>query len=147
MTDKVKPVPDGYPTLTPYMIFKDASAAIEFYKKAFGATETIRVKHPDGKIMHAEIRIGTSPLMMVDENIKFPEMQSPETYKGSPIQLYFYTEDVDALAERAIAAGAKLIAPIQDAADGDRRGGLEDPFGYTWWVASQIKKVAPEELQ
>lgn len=147
MTDKVKPVPDGYPSLTPYMIFKDASAAIEFYKKAFGATETLRITYSDGRIRHAEIRIGTSPMMIVDETVKYPELQSAQSLSGSPVQLYFYTEDVDALAERAVAAGAKLIAPVKDAEDGDRRGGLEDPFGYTWWIASRFKEVAPEDLQ
>lgn len=125
--------------LTPYLIVKDAAAAIEFYKKVFGATELMRlVDEKDNKtIRHAEIMIGDSPLMLVDETPYYPEMRNPKSYGGSPIQLYLYVEDVDALCERAVAAGANNFSPIKDSDDGERRGGLEDPFGFVWWISTK----------
>ena len=145
MTGKVKPIPDGYHTATPYLIVKDAAKAIEFYKKAFGATELMRMG--DGKkIQHAEIKIGTSPIMLADE---CPEMQacSPETLGGSPVTIMLYVENVDAMFNQAVAAGATVQRPLADQFYGDRTGGLVDPFGHKWFVATHIEDVPQEELQ
>ena len=146
MTSKPKPIPEGYHTATPYLIVKDAASAIEFYKKAFGATELMRHADPSGKIGHAEIQIGDSHIMLADE---FPEMgfRSPQAYGGSPVSIYLYVEDVDATANRAVAAGAKLDRPVQDQFYGDRSGGVMDPFGHVWHIATHIEDVAPEELR
>src|SRR5882672_8414273 len=126
MTNKAKPIPDGYHTVTPYMIIKDAARAIEFYKKAFGATETMRMPGPGGKVMHAEIKIGNSPIMLADE---CPEMNArdPLSLGGSPISILLYVENVDALFNQAIAAGGKQVKPVQDQFYGDRIGSLTDP--------------------
>ena len=145
MTSKVKPIPEGYHTATPYLIIKDAASAIEFYKKAFGATELMRHADPGGKIMHAEIKIGNSPIMIASE---FPEMgvRSPESLGGSPVSIFLYVEDVDALASQAIVAGAKVLMPVQDQFWGDRYGKLVDPFGHIWDVATHKEDVAPDEV-
>src|SRR2546425_2905140 len=123
MTSRVKPIPEGYHTATPYLIIKDAARAIEFYKKAFGATELMRMAQPDGRIGHAEIRIGDSPIMLADE---FPEMghRSPQSLGGSPVSILLYVEDVDALFNQAVSAGAKVQKPVQDQFYGDRIGGV-----------------------
>ena len=145
MTSKVKSIPEGYHTATPYLIIKDAASAIEFYKKVFGATELIRMADPSGKVMHAEIKIENSPIMIADE---FPEMsvRSPQSLGGSPVSIFLYVEDVDALASQAIAAGAKVLMPVQDQFWGDRYGKLVDPFGHIWDVATHKEDVAPEEI-
>jgi PhnB protein len=142
---KVKAIPDGYHTATPYLIIKDAARAIEFYKKAFGATEIMRMAEPSGKVTHAEIKIGNSPIMLADE---FPEMGalSPQTIGGSPVSIFLYVENVDALANQAIAAGAKVLMPVQDQFWGDRYGKLADPFGHLWDIATHKEDVAPEEI-
>jgi PhnB protein len=140
-------IPEGFHTLTPYMIIRDAARAIDFYTRAFGATQLLRLDRPDGKIMHAEIMIGNSPVMLADETADFPDMPSPQTANGSPITLFLYVENVDAFAERAVAAGATLHAPIKDEADGDRRGGLRDPFGFTWWIGTQKRVISRAEMQ
>ena len=142
---KVKAIPDGYHTATPYLIIKDAARAIEFYKKAFGATEIMRMAEPGGKVTHAEIKIGNSPIMLADE---FPEMGalSPQTIGGSPVSIFLYVENVDALANQAIAAGAKVLMPVQDQFWGDRYGKLADPFGHLWDIATHKEDVAPEEI-
>ena len=142
---KVKAIPDGYHTATPYLIIKDAARAIEFYKKAFGATEIMRMAEPSGKVTHAEIKIGDSPIMLADE---FPEMgaRSPQTIGGSPVSIFLYVENVDALANQAIAAGAKVLMPVQDQFWGDRYGKLADPFGHLWDIATHKEDVAPEEI-
>ncbi|MFY9583403.1 MAG: VOC family protein [Candidatus Acidiferrales bacterium] len=142
---KVKAIPDGYHTATPYLIIKDAARAIEFYKKAFGATEIMRMAEPSGKVTHAEIKIGNSPIMLADE---FPEMgaRSPQTIGGSPVSIFLYVENVDALANQAIAAGAKVLMPVQDQFWGDRYGKLADPFGHLWDIATHKEDVAPEEI-
>ncbi len=142
---KVKAIPDGYHTATPYLIIKDAARAIEFYKKAFGATEIMRMAEPSGKVTHAEIKIGNSPIMLADE---FPEMgaRSPQTIGGSPVSIFLYVENVDALANQAIAAGAKVLMPVQDQFWGDRYGKLADPFGHVWDIATHKEDVAPEEI-
>ncbi len=123
MTSIVKPIPDGYHTITPYICVKDAVNAIEFYKKAFGATELMRLADPSGKIGHAEIKIGDSHLMIADE---FPEMnfRSPQSLGGSPVSIFLYVEDVDAMANQAVAAGAKVVREVKDQFYGDRSGTL-----------------------
>jgi len=143
---KVKPVPEGYHTVTPYLIVHDAAAAIDFYKTAFGATELFRMAGPGGKVGHAEIMIGDSHIMLADEH---PEMgaRSPRSIGGSPISLLVYIEDVDVFFDHAVAAGAKVVRPIANMFYGDRTGGLEDPFGYQWYIATHIEDLTPEELQ
>jgi PhnB protein len=142
----VKPIPDGYHTVTPYLIIKDAASALEFYKKAFGATELFRMAQPDGRIGHAEIKIGDSRIMLADE---FPEMghRSPLTLGGSSVSILLYVEDVNALATRAIAAGAKVISPVKDQFYGDRSGNFADPFGHLWTIATHVEDLAPEEIE
>jgi PhnB protein len=143
---KTKPIPDGYHTATPYLIVNGAAQALEFYKKAFGATEMMRFPGPGGKIMHAEIKIGDSPIMLADEA---PEMgaRSPKTIGGTPVSLLLYVEDVDAWASKAVAAGAKVQRPVQDQFYGDRTGTFEDPFGHVWSIATHKEDVSLEEMQ
>ena len=141
-----KPIPDAYRTAVPYFIVNDAASAIEFYKGAFGATEFVRLADPSGKVMHAEIRIGNSPLMLADE---FPDMgyRSPHSLGGSPVSVLLYVEDVDALFNQAVAAGAKEMKAVADQFDGDRRGTLTDPFGHIWLLATKKENVSPEEMR
>jgi len=143
---KVKPIPEGYHTATPYLFVKDAAGAIEFYKTAFKAKEVMRVPGPGGRVGHAEIKIGDSPIMLAEEN---PEMgaRGPKTLGGSPLMLHLYVKDVDAVVEQAAAVGAKIIRPVADQFYGDRAGGLEDPFGHLWHVASRKENVPPKELR
>jgi len=140
----VKAIPTGYTTITPSMTVKDAPKVIEFYKKAFGATERMRMPGPDGKIMHAEIQIGNSIIMMNDEVMG---SRSAQTVGGSPISFYVYVEDADAAFKKAIAAGAKQQYPLTDMFWGDRMGTLEDPFGHKWTIAQHIKDVSPEAMK
>lgn len=146
MPSPVKPVPEGHRTVTPYLAIKNAAQALEFYKDAFGATETFVLRVPDGRVGHAEIRLGDSIIMLADE---FPEYggQSPHTLGGSPVSIHLYVADVDAFFKRAVAAGATERKPVMDQFYGDRSGQLEDPFGHLWWVATHKEDVAPEELQ
>jgi PhnB protein len=146
MTNRPKPIPDGYHTATPYLIVKDAARAIEFYKKAFGATELMRMAQPGGKIGHAEIKIGDSPIMLADE---FPEMgaRSPQSIGGSPVSILLYVENVDAMISQAVAAGAKVQRPVKDQFYGDRSGGVEDPFGHVWYIATHTEDVSPDEMR
>jgi PhnB protein len=146
MAGKVKPIPDGYHTVTPYFTVKDAARAVEFYKQAFGAIEAMRMADPKGKIRHAEIRIGDSPIMIGDEFQEFPEMRSFQALGGSPVSVYLYVEDVDAMFNRAVAAGAKVRSPIRDEFYGDRVGAVEDPYGLAWFIATHKEEVAPEEI-
>jgi len=139
-----KAIPPGYTTVTPSMTVKDAPKVIEFYKKAFGATERMRMPGPDGKIMHAEIQIGNSIIMMNDEVMG---SRSAQTVGGSPISFYIYVEDADAAFKKAIAAGAKQQYALTDMFWGDRMGTLEDPFGHKWTIAQHIKDVSPEEMK
>jgi len=145
MTGKVKPIPDGYHTVTPYLIVDGASAAIEFYRHAFSATEIMRLEH-QGRVGHAEIKIGDSHLMLADEH---PDMGAlgPHTVGGSPVSVVLYVDDVDAVVARAVAAGAKLSRPVADQFYGDRSGTVEDPFGHTWHVATHVEDVPPDELR
>lgn len=142
----VQPIPDGYHTATPYLIIDGAARAIDFYKQAFGATETMRFGGPDGRIGHAEIRIGDSPIMLADE---VPQMgyRSPQAYGGTPVSLMLYVDDVDAVFARAIAAGGKEVRAVQDQFYGDRSGSLVDPFGHVWTISTHKEDVAPEEMQ
>jgi PhnB protein len=126
---------EGFHTATPYMTIKNAASAMEFYKQAFGATEIGRMADADGKVRHGEIKIGDSPIMISDECSEFPEMRGPEGPGMSPVSVFLYVEDVDALAARAQAAGATLFHPLQDQPYG-RSGGLRDPFGHTWWICT-----------
>ncbi len=146
MATKVKPIPDGYHSITSHLVVDNGVRAIEFYKKAFGATERMRMPDPSGKIGHAELKIGDSTIMLADE---YPEMgaRSPKSIGGSPVSLYLYVEDVDAVVEQAVAAGAKIKLPIEDKFYGDRVGSLEDPFGHAWHVATHREDVPPEELK
>jgi PhnB protein len=142
----VKPIPDAYRTSTPYFIVKHAASAIEFYKKAFGATERVCLADPAGKVMHAEIRIGNSPFMLADE---FPDMgyRSPQSLGGSPVSILLYVEDVDTLFSQAVAAGGTETMAVADQFDGDRRGTLTDPFGHVWLLATKKEDVSPEEMK
>jgi PhnB protein len=142
----VKPIPDGYHSVTPYLILDDAARALEFYKKAFGAVELLRMPAPGGRIGHAEIRIGDSPIMLADES---PQMnaRSARSFGGSPVSLMVYVENVDALVAQAVAAGGKLVRPVADQFYGDRTGGIDDPFGYHWYLATHVEDVPPDELE
>ncbi|HEY1251336.1 MAG TPA: VOC family protein [Thermoanaerobaculia bacterium] len=146
MAGNVKPIPEGYHRVTPYLIVKGAADAIEYYKAVFGANELMRFPGPDGKIGHAEIKIGDTTIMLADE---VPEMghKSPRTLGGTPISLLIYVESVDRTVDRAVAAGAKLVRPVEDQFYGDRTGGIVDPFGHEWYVATHVEDVAPEELR
>lgn len=146
MNAKVKPIPEGYPTVTPYLTVKNAAKALEFYKHAFGAEEVMRMPDPQGRIGHAEIRIGNSPVMLCDE---YPEMgtRGPESIGGTAVMMHLYVENADALVERALAAGAKLERPVADQFYGDRGGMLTDPFGHQWWIATHVEDVPPNELE
>ncbi len=145
MDSKVKPVPDGYHTATPYLIVKGAAEAIDFYKKAFGAAELFRIPAPGGKIGHAELKIGDSPIMLADEA---PEMdaRSPQSLGGTAMSILLYVPDVDAQFKQAVAAGAKVLKPVQDQFYGDRSGFLQDPFGHRWGLATHQEDVSMEEV-
>jgi PhnB protein len=146
MTARLPHVPEGYHTLTPYLIVDGAARAIDFYKKAFGAIEAMRLDGIGGKIGHAEIVIGQSRIMLADEH---PEMDArgPKALGGSPVTLHLYVDDADAWMARALAAGATLKRPIADQFYGDRMGGVTDPFGYTWWLAMRKETLPAEELR
>jgi len=141
-----KPVPDGYHSVTPCLIIKDAAKAIDFYKAAFGATELRRMPGPGGRIGHAEIRIGDSTIMLADE---FPDMgcRGPQAYGGSPVSLMVYVPDVDRTVEQAVAAGARMTRPVKDQFYGDRSGSVTDPFGHSWHIATHQEDVPEAELR
>jgi len=142
----VNAIPEGYYSLTPYLVIKGAAEAIEFYKKAFGATELMRMPGPNGRVMHAEIRIGNSVLMLSDEN---PERGylSPASRGGATGSVMLYTTDVDKTFNAAVAAGAKSQQPPTDMFWGDRMGNLTDPFGHSWAIATHKEDVSPDEMQ
>lgn len=146
MSGTVKAIPDQYRSATPYIICRGAAQAIEFYQKAFGATEMFRLGAPGGKIGHAEIRIGKDAIVMLAD--EFPEMgaKSPQSFGGSPVSIYVYVEDVDAFTARAEAAGAKLLRPVADQFYGDRSVHLEDPFGHRWGFATHKEDLTAEEV-
>ncbi len=142
----VKPIPDGYHTLTPFLTVRDAERAIEFYKNAFGAESRGVMKGPDGKVMHAEIKIGDSVVMLSDE---FPDFGSvsPQGLGGSPMGLHIYVDDVDSSFDRAVKAGAQVEMPVMDQFWGDRYGRLKDPFGHKWSIATHTKDLSMDEMK
>jgi PhnB protein len=142
----VKAIPDGYHSATPYLIVKGAADAIEFYKRAFGATELFRMADPAGRVGHAEIRIGDSVIMLADEQ-PATGYRSPRALGGSPVSIMLYLEDVDRVFARAINAGAKSQRAVANQFYGDRSGTLEDPFGHVWTIATHVEDVPPEELE
>ena len=142
----VKPIPDGYPQLTPYLSIDGAEAAIEFYRKVFGARERMRMPAPAGKIGHAELEIGDALVMLADE---FPEMSasSPKQLGGSPVTLSLYVEDVDSVFEAALEAGATELRAVENRFYGDRSGQFEDPFGHRWSIATHVEDVPPDQME
>ena len=141
----VKPIPDGYPQVSPYLCIDGAGDAIEFYGNVFGATERTRMSAPDGKVGHAELQIGDSVIMLSDE---YPEagVRSPKAVGGTPVVISIYVEDVDAVFNRALEGGATAVGPVKDEFYGDRSGQFEDPFGHRWSVATHIEDVPPDEM-
>jgi PhnB protein len=145
MANKVKPIPDGYQGVTPYLVIKGAAAAIDYYKKALGAVEMMRMPQADGRVGHAEIKLGEAVVMLADE---FPEMNivSPTTLGNTPVGLLLYVEDADATFNKAVALGAKVEKPMADQFYGDRTGTIKDPFGHKWTIATHKEDVTPEEM-
>jgi PhnB protein len=141
-----KPIPEGYPAVTPYLVIKGASAAIDYYKKVFGAIERMRMDAPGGMIGHAELTIGGSLIMLADE---YPDMgyRGPKALGGSPVSLMFYVPNVDEVFKRAVDAGAKPLRPVADQFYGDRMGTIEDPFGHVWSIGTHVEDVSPEEMR
>ena len=146
MKNQVKPIPKGYHTVTPYLIVNNATEALGFYARALGATEICRVPGPKGAIMHAEIQVGDSRLMLADETAGM-RVRSPKSLQGTTVSLMLYVEDVDAFVAKAIKAGAHSVRPVQDMFYGDRSGTLADPYGHIWEVATHQEDVSMEELQ
>ena len=140
----VKPIPEGYNSITPYLVISGAADALEYYKKAFGATELFRMEH-QGKIGHAEMKIGNSPFMLADEHPEIGQ-KGPKSLGGSPVGLMIYVDDCDTIYRQAIEAGATEVKPLQDQFYGDRSGTLTDPFGHVWTVATHKEDVTPEEM-
>lgn len=148
MADKVSYLPKGYSSVTPYLVVRGAAKAIDYYKKIFGATETVRMPGPDGTIGHAELTIGDSHIMLADESPSMgPGHISADAVGGSPVSLYVYLPDVDDVVKRATAEGAKLLKPVQDQFYGDRSGFIQDPFGHLWGIATHIEDVSPDEMK
>jgi PhnB protein len=141
----VKAIPDGYHSVTPYLSIRGAAQAVEFYQRAFNATEVFRLVAPSGEIGHAEIRIGDSAIMLADP-CEEGSFRHPQSLGGSSVGLHLYVEDVDALFAQAVAAGAKTIRAVQDQFYGDRTGTLEDPFGHVWFLATHKEELTPEEI-
>ena len=146
MANPVKPIPEGYHSVTPYLICDGAAKAIDFYKQAFGAVEVVRMAMPGGKVMHAELKIGDSFINLADEH---PEVgiRSPKSYGGSPISVLLYVENTDATVEKVVSAGGKITGPVKDEFYGDRAATVVDPFGHTWYIHTHVKDVSPEELK
>lgn len=145
MSNPVKPIPEGYHSITPYLIIKGASEAIELYKSAFGATETMRLNTPEGKVGHAELKIGNSMIMLADECSEMGAL-SPQSIGGVGVMLHLYVEDVDKVAEQARTAGLKETRPVMDQFYGDRSGTFEDPYGHIWTVGTHIEDLTAEEI-
>jgi PhnB protein len=144
MAGKVNPIPQGYHTVTPYLVVKDGAKALDYYKQAFGATAVTRMDAPDGTVMHAEFKIGDSMIMLSGE---MGPCRSPQSLGGTPVSIFLYLEDVDSVYKQAVDAGAKADVPPQDMFWGDRFGRLTDPFGHEWALATHIEDVAPEEMK
>jgi uncharacterized glyoxalase superfamily protein PhnB len=142
---QAKPIPDGMRTVTPHLVCAGAADAIAFYKKAFGAEEVMRLPGPDGKLIHAQIRIGDSAILLVDEMLEWGAV-GPKVLKGSPVTIHLFVEDADAFFKRAADAGATVKMPLADMFWGDRYGVLEDPFGHNWSVATHLKDLSPEQI-
>ncbi len=142
---KAKPIPDGYHTLTPHLICRDAARAIDFYKLAFGAEEVMRMPGPGGAVMHAELKIGDSHVMLAEENPQW-DCKSPLALGGTPVSLHLYVQDVDKSFDRAVKAGAKVKMPVSDMFWGDRYGQVVDPSGHTWSLATHVKDMTPAEM-
>jgi len=143
---EVKPIPDGYPQVTPYLYVDGAAAAIEFYGRVFGATERMRMAGPDGKIGHAELQFGESLIMLADEHHGM-NVRGPKAIGGTPVAISVYVEDVDAVFDAAVAAGASALRAVEDQFYGDRSGQFEDPFGHRWSVATHVEDVPPDEME
>ena len=141
----VKPVPEGYPQVTPYLIVDGAAAAIEFYGTVFGAAERMRLPGPDGTVGHAELQLGDSLIMVADEAHQLG-LRGPQAIGGTPVTISVYVEDVDGVVERAVQAGATVLRPVEDQFYGDRSGQFEDPFGHRWSVATHVEDISPEEM-
>ena len=146
MSDQVKTIPEGYHTATPYLILQDAAKALEFYKEAFGAIEIVRMASPDGKVGHAEIKIGDSMLMLGEETLEMG-YRGVQSYGGSPISIMLYVEECDALFNQAVAAGAEVKHPLKDQFYGDRSGTVADPFGFQWNLSTHKEDVTPEDMK
>ena len=146
MARKVNAIPQGYHSVTPSLVVRSSEQALDFYRKAFNAEETLRMPGPDGKIMHAEFRIGDSVIMLGEE---MPDMgaKSPQTLGGSPVSFFIYLENVDEAWQRAIKAGAKQVMPLADMFWGDRAGCVDDPFGHHWWLAQHMADLTPDEIK
>ena len=145
---KVSYIPKDYNSVTPYLVIRGAAQAIEYYKKVFGATEVFRMNGPDGKVGHAELKIGNSHIMLADENPAMGQGHTSATTIGqSPVSLYVYLPDVDTVVKRAAAEGGKILKPVEDQFYGDRSGTLEDPFGHGWTIATHKEDVTPEEME
>jgi len=142
----VKPIPEGYRSVTPYLYIRDAAAAIEYYKNAFGAVVLLSMPDPNGRIEHAELKIGDSIVMLADENPKTGAL-SPQTIGGTSFGLLLYSENVDAVVQKAVELGANLVRPVKDQFYGDRTGTVLDPFGHSWFIATHVEDVAPEEIE
>src|SRR5437868_4451046 len=145
MASKVPAVPPGYHSVIPYLICKGAAPAIDYYKKVFGAVEIMRMAMPDGRIGHAELKIGDSHIMLAEEGLE-SGTRSPQHYGGSPVSVLLYLEDVDAVFNRAVAEGAKVVRQPQDMFYGDRTSWVIDPFGHSWYIHTHVKDVSPEEM-
>jgi PhnB protein len=141
----VKPIPDGYPQVTPYLVVDDANAAIEFYNSVLGTTERVRMGAPGDKVGHAELQLGDSLIMVADEAPQFG-LRGPRAIGGTPVTISVYVEDVDGVVERAAQAGARVLRPVEDQFYGDRSGQFEDPFGHRWSVATHVEEVSPDEM-
>lgn len=146
MTTQVQPVPTGYHTVTPYLTIKDCANAIEFYKKAFGAIEKLRLNEPGGKVMHAELKIGDSVIMMTEESLE-QNHKGPEQLGGSPMSVVLYVENADEFFKKAVSAGATVVREVRLEFFGDRMGTLKDPFGFTWSITTHVEDVSPEEME
>ena len=146
MPNKVQPVPKGYHTVTPYLIIDGAAKAIDFYKKAFGATEIMRMQGAEGKIGHAEIKIGDSPIMMADENPKMGH-RGPKALGSTSVSILIYVDDADKVFNAAVTNGAKSVKPVADQFYGDRMGTLQDPFGHVWSIGTHVEDVSPGEMK
>lgn len=142
----VKPIPEGFHSVTPYLFVRNAAGAMDFYKDVFGAAELVRMRGPDGRIMHAELKIGDSIVMLADENPSMG-MMSPQTVGGFSTGMHVYVENADPVMQRAVAAGAKILRPINNQFYGDRSGTVLDPFGHMWSISTHVEDVSPDEMK